>query len=204
MLYKLLGSAILAFVVGPVRAGGQQFRPASSTQVIDSPKIASRVRSLQVTFERKRRQMLPRFYPGTADRCLIVGRFCEWHPDLEDSTVPEEGENIRRARNELLRELQKAGASLPGDDWIIGQRLRYLVEGKDTTALSVARSCLATRWWCDALTGFALHATGQFAAADSAYAAALAGMPADRKCHWLNLAPLLDDDIRKPYKKMSC
>jgi hypothetical protein len=29
-------------------------------------------------------------------------------------------------------------------------------------------------------------------------------MPADRKCHWMNLAPLLDDDLRKPYKKMSC
>jgi hypothetical protein len=29
-------------------------------------------------------------------------------------------------------------------------------------------------------------------------------MPPDRKCHWLNLAPLLDDDIRKPYRKLSC
>ena len=205
MFWRLLGVVALACVL-PGSSSAQQFRSGTpaSAQVVDSPRVVKRVRNLQVAFERKRRQLLPKFYPGTADRCLIVGRFCEWHPDLEDTAVPEEGENIRRARKDLLRELEKAGASLPGDDWIIGQRLRYLVEGKDTSALSVARSCHGTRWWCDALVGFALHAAGRFAAADSAYATALAGMPPDRKCHWLNLAPLLDDDIRKPYRKMSC
>jgi hypothetical protein len=148
--------------------------------------------------------MLPKFYAGTADHCLIVGRFCEWHPNIDDSVVPAEGKNIVRARAELLRNLAKASADLPGDDWIMGQRIRYLTEGHDTSAVSVARSCRATRWWCDALLGLTLHVAGNYVAADSAYAAALAEMPSQTRCHWLNLAPLLDDDVRGTYKKMSC
>lgn len=148
--------------------------------------------------------MLPRFYVGAAEHCLIVGRFCEWHPNSRDYVVPDEGRNIVKARAELLRELEKASAELPGDDWIMGQRIRYLVEGHDTSAVSVARGCRATKWWCDALLGMALHVEGDFAAADSVFAASLERMPQLVHCHWINLAPLLDDDIRGTYKKMSC
>ena len=148
--------------------------------------------------------MLPRFYIGTADHCLIVGRFCEWHPNLKDYVVPEEGKNIRKARAELLRDLEGAAAVLPGDNWIMGQRIRYLTEGHDSSAVTVARACKASRWWCDALLGLALHVSGDYLAADSAYARSLEGMPSPMRCHWLNLAPLLDDDIRGTYRKMTC
>jgi len=148
--------------------------------------------------------MLPRFYIGAADHCLIVGRFCEWHPNLKDYDVPDEGKDIIRARRQLLRDLEKASDSLPGDDWIMGQRIRYLVESHDSTAVDVARSCRATKWWCDALLGLAQHVRGDFAGADSAFAAALEGMPTPMRCHWNNLSPLLDDDIRGTYHKMSC
>ncbi|HYS68621.1 MAG TPA: hypothetical protein VEM14_00150, partial [Gemmatimonadaceae bacterium] len=143
--------------------------------------------------------MLPRFYIGTADHCLIVGRFCEWHPNLKDYDVPDEGKDIIRARRQLLRDLGKASDSLPGDDWIMGQRVRYLVESHDSSAVDVARSCRATKWWCDALLGLAQHVRGDFAGADSAFAAALEGMPTPMRCHWNNLSPLLDDDIRGTY-----
>jgi hypothetical protein len=148
--------------------------------------------------------MLPRFYSGPADRCLIVGRFCEWHPNLRDYVVPEEGNEIRRARAELLRDLETASAALPGDDWIIGQRIRYLVETRDTAAISLARSCRATKWWCEALLGLALHVKGNFAGADSLFSMALDDMPSLTRCYWGNLSPLLDDDIRGTYRKMTC
>ena len=148
--------------------------------------------------------MLPRFSIGTADHCLIVGRFCEWHPDSQDYVVPEEGNDIRRARAELLRDLEKASTTLPGDDWIVGQRVRYLVEARDTAAIAVARSCHASKWWCEALLGIALHVDGNFAGADSAFAMALDDMPSLARCDWTNLSPLLDGDIRGAYQKMSC
>ena len=148
--------------------------------------------------------MLPKFYVGTADHCLIVGRWCEWHPNLRDYVVPDEGKDIIRARAQLLRELAKLADSLPGDDWIAGQRIRYLLETRDTSAITVARNCRATKWWCDALLGMSLHVSGDFAAADSAFAASLEAMPTPLRCHWNNLSPLLDDDIRGTYHKMSC
>ena len=181
-----------------------QLSAQNARVLADSAEIAKRARNLQASFERRRRQMLPRFYIGTADHCLIVGRFCEWHPNLKDYVVPDEGEDIVRARAQLLRDLERASDALPGDDWIIGQRIRYLVEGHDTSAVSVAHTCRATKWWCDALLGLSLHVQGDFAGADSAFALALQAMPTPMRCHWNNLSPLLDDDVRGTYHKMSC
>lgn len=108
-------------------------------------------------------------------------------------------------RAEFLRQLERIAAQIPGDDWIAGQRIRYLLEGReDTTALRVARECSGTRWWCDALRGMALHARGDFFGADSAYASALNRMPSARRCHWMNVSPLLEGDYAKVIRRMPC
>ena len=67
---------------------------------------------------------------------------------------------------------------LPGDAWIAGQRVRYLVEAGRTNDAHPIRSteCRATAGWCAALAGYAAHSAEQFAAADSAFAVALAAM----------------------------
>jgi len=128
----------------------------SRNQATDSAQVIRKAHDLQANFERQRRQMLPRFYLGTPTRCLIVGRFCQWHANLAAYTIPDEGDKIRRARARLLRDLETAGNAVPGDDWIVGQRVRYLGETRDTAAIRVARECAATKWWCDALLGYAL------------------------------------------------
>jgi hypothetical protein len=199
-------SALAATLAAPTTSAQPQLLNASARAQLrpDSAAISQRARDLQTTFERRRRQMLPRFYIGQADHCLVVGRFCEWHPNLTEYVIPDEGRNIVRARAELLRELEKASDELPGDDWIMGQRIRYLTEGHDSSAVYVARLCRATRWWCDALLGLALHVRGDYAGSDSAYALAMEAAPSLVRCHWLNLTPLLDDDIRGSYKKMTC
>ncbi|HEV2018672.1 MAG TPA: hypothetical protein VGQ98_10245 [Gemmatimonadaceae bacterium] len=199
---------MLAIATFPHNSSAQSRLQETSLQnrqaLVDSTEISHRARDLQARFESRRRHMLPRFSAGQPDRCLIVGRFCEWHPNTQDYVVPDEGNDIRRARAELLRDLEKAGNAVPGNDWIIGQRIRYLVEGHDSSAISAARSCKATKWWCDALVGLALHVNGNYAAADSAFSVALGKMPSPTRCHWLNLSPLLDDDLRGTYRKMSC
>jgi hypothetical protein len=207
-LAALLGLALFG-VIAPAAESRAQTRlqtasPQNAQLVTDSAELSRRTRDLQAAFERRRRHLLPTFYTGVADRCLIVGRFCEWHPNLQEDVVPEEGKEIRLARAELLRALAKASGTLPGDDWIVGQRIRYLTETHDSAAIGVARSCRASKWWCEALLGLALHVNGDFAAADSAYSSALQDMPALTRCHWTNLSPLLDDDIRGTYRKMPC
>lgn len=204
-----VGLALLAGATIADECAAQVRLQAESSQharaVTDSVAISRRARDRQAQFERQRRRLLPRFYTGTTDRCLIIGRFCEWHPpNHEDYVIPEEGNAIRRAREDLLRDLERASAALPGDDWIVGQRIRYLTESHDTAAIGVARACRATKWWCEALLGLALHVAGDFPRADSAFSSALGNMPSLVRCHWTNLSPLLDDDIRGTYRKMGC
>lgn len=198
----------LAVIATPDRAASQARLQTAFVQraqlVADSAGISHRARDLQARFERRRRLLLPRFYSGVvAEQCVIIGRFCEWHP-RDDYVVPEEGDDIRRARAELLRDLETASSTLPGDDWIIGQRIRYLLESHDTAAIGVARSCRGSKWWCEALLGLSLHVNGNFAAADSAFAIALDDMTSTTRCHWTDLTPLLDDDIRGRYRKLQC
>src|SRR5687768_14195257 len=88
---------------------------ASSRQAPDSEAVVRRAYDLQTKFEFQRRQMLPRFYIGAPSHCLIVGRFCHWNANLSSYTIPEEGNNIRRARAKLLRDLEAAGNAVPTD-----------------------------------------------------------------------------------------
>ena len=201
--------ATLILMLDPSASVAQQQLVKATTNEeprIDSAEVVDHAKDLQASFEMRRRRMLPRFYIGSVDQnhCLIVGRFCEWHPNLKDYVIPEEGRDIVKARKELLRDLARASDLVPGDDWIMGQRIRYMLETRDTTTIALARSCRASKWWCDALLGFALHVAGKYLAADSAYSQALDEMPSALRCHWMNLSPLLDDDIRGTYHKMSC
>jgi hypothetical protein len=130
-----------------------------------------------------------------------VGRLCYWYHPSPDQ--PPEPAAIGRARERLLRELEAAGSKLPGDDWILGQRVRYLVEHRRADlAVALSRTCGATRWWCDALEGFARHAGGDYEGADGAFARALSGMEEKRRCAWTDLSPLLQDT--KEYRKLTC
>ena len=105
-----LGLALLAGATIADEGAAQPRLQAESSQHAragaEPPAIPRRARDRPAQFERQRRRPLPRFYTGTTDRCLIIGRFCEWHPpNHEDYVIPEEGNAIRRAREELLRDL---------------------------------------------------------------------------------------------------
>ena len=178
------------------------------SQQPDSLTTLRAARRAQATFEAIRRQHLPYGSGHAGGTCdLRIGRFCYWYDD--DRQPPEhaaaEPQLIRDARATLLAALDDAGARLPGDEWIAGQRVRYLVEaGRDRAAVGAARECRADGWWCAALLGLALHAAGDFTSADSAFDAALRNMPAPERCRWYDLAPLLPDELRHRYERLSC
>ncbi len=159
---------------------------------------------MQSWFERVRHANLPMRFSGGAPPCdARIGRFCQWNDD--DTTTSKEPKPIKEARDKLIRTLDSAANRSPKDDWIIGQRVRYLVEaGRDSDAVRVARSCAATRWWCDALTGLALHELGDYAASDTAFRDALKAMPDGERCRWTDMSPLLDDTQRKRFGKVGC
>src|SRR5437016_13133585 len=103
------------------------------------------------------------------------------------------------------RRSTSAGASLPGDEWIAGQRVRYLLEdSQPRLAAQVLEQCRAVRSWCEALGGLVQHASGEFAAAESLFSTALADMPEDERCRLSDIAPLLDDKLSDRYRQLDC
>ncbi|HEX5386206.1 MAG TPA: hypothetical protein VFW66_05885 [Gemmatimonadales bacterium] len=180
-------------------------RAADSNLAADSVRSRDAARRAQRDFERARLANLPRPPDDDlpADCDARIGRFCYWYlPPFGDP--PPEPAAIHAARARLLDALGAAAAKLPGDGWIAGQRVRYLVEqGEYGRAESAAQGCAASRWWCGLLAGYAFHAAGNDAAADSVDDVALAAMPEDERCRWTDLSVLLDEGAGR-YRRLSC
>lgn len=181
--------------------------PAPQRQ--DSARTLRAARSAQARFETTRRLNLPTTAGRASGPCHeYIGRFCYWHDEDDGQPPPKppaEPERIGRARERLLVTLDSAATILPGDEWIAGQRVHYLLGGdRGREALTAARACRATAWWCAALTGLALHAAGDYAAADSAFARALDDMPREERCRWTDLSLLLAGELERRYKRLGC
>ena len=209
MPLAVLPAAFPLFVALAFQAGAAlrspEFQPAGVTSPADSQRVVRDARSAQAAFERTRRANLPLENGGTSGRCDVrVGRFCYWWDDGEFPAPPEPSKT-KAARGALLERLAHGAQRVPGDGWIAGQRVRYLVEdGRAEDAVSAARDCRADASWCTALAGFAFHAAGDFVRADSAFNVALAAMPERERCHWTDVSLLLEGDARKAYERRSC
>ncbi len=167
-----------------------------AAQAVDSAEVVDEVRDRQRDFERRRRLRLPPTGSGTGDRCdERVGRYCLFHGDGPGWEPRAEHPDVRRGRWALIRRLDRAARALPGDGWIAGQRVRYLVgAGRPAAAAAAARACRAEAWWCRALEAFALHRAGEPRAADDVFADALAAMPDATRRRWTDPAALLEDE----------
>jgi len=172
----------------------------------DSAALLRRLRAAQRDLERVRRRTLPWGTGSSGGRCDVrIGRFCYWHDD-EDSWMPSpDHEELVRRRDDFLASLDSASESVPADEWIIAQRVRYLVEAERTDrALAVARNCGASEWWCAALQGYVQHHVGAYLAADTTFSAALQIMPEQRRCEWNDLSLLLRGSQRGQYRELAC
>jgi hypothetical protein len=158
----------------------------------------------QALFEQARIRRLPWTWDSPPHPCdETVGRFCFWHGEGDGWTPSPEDPGIASERERLLGRLADAARSLPGDGWITGQRVRYLVEaGLPVDAAAAARACRAEPWWCRALEGYALHAAGEFAVAGDAFDRALSTMAAPERDRWTDLELLLDRDLRGVWRRL--
>ncbi|MGQ0639507.1 MAG: hypothetical protein ACT4P6_01855 [Gemmatimonadaceae bacterium] len=166
--------------------------------------VRARAIRAQQQFETYRRRQLPVTYGRSAasDCDLRIGRFCYWH---DADSAPAEPGRIAAARDALLRALDSMAIRAPDDGWVAGQRVRYLVEaGRPIEAVRAATACSGDPWWCGALFGFAQHALGAYAAADSAFERSIAEMPATRRCAWTDLSDLLPGGFHKAYRALPC
>lgn len=154
----------------------------------DSVELRERAHEIQARFEAYREARIPpATVLGRGSPCdERIGRFCLRH-DGDDAPIPAEPPELGLARSQTLGELGAIADRIPGDGWVLAQRIFYLVEsGNLRGAESLARQCAGPRgWWCDALLGYVLFqgtplARGsRLAAADSAFAAAFEAAPPD-------------------------
>lgn len=192
--------ALVAFPVTslPLHA---QLAGTGGSSYSDSITVLTDARRWQYDFEETRRALLPLGEdPGRGWCDERIGRFCyRYSPD---GSMPREPGGIRAARDRLLERLEASARRLPADDWITGQRVRYLLEqDRSEAALAVAGACRATRWWCESLEGLTRHQSGDYQAADSVFALALGDMPEEERCRWIDLSLFLPE---RSYRSLSC
>jgi len=168
--------------------------PVPDTLPPDSTRLLSRARRAQREFEDFHRSNLP-FASGTESGGCDerIGRLCLRHRD--DNWEPgEEDPSVVFARNALLDTLAYVGEALPGDRWVLGQRVRYLGQlGRWDDATVLVRGCQGGEpWWCSALEGYVFYRSGQVLEAEEAFQEALDLMPPEMAEGWRDPTPLLD------------
>lgn len=193
-------------VFSPSPASAQSNPAEGALSARDSASLLRSARREQADFERLRRNRLPQTWGGGSVRCdERIGRFCLTHgSDRDDWVAPPEDEQTAAGRATLIDHLGQAAERIPGDGWIAGQRVRYLVEARrPDEAVAAAAECRAEGWWCSALRGFVHHYAGNAAEAEAAFADALVGMEQEERARWSDLTMILDDRTVREYKRMN-
>jgi hypothetical protein len=203
--FAVLAGSIVIVVPPPASAQTDRVAVDRSTraEAQDSVSVLARARTAQAAFERFRFHRLPRTWGSSSGKCdETIGRFCFSFSDSEQGDQPKpEPPVIAERRRELLASFAQAAAALPGDEWIVGQRVRYLLEaGEEDAGIAAARACQAERWWCAALEGMALHEAQRFADAEQAFAAALAAMPGEESERWTDVEVLLEPADKRVWR----
>lgn len=163
----------------------------------DSSALHQEAKSLQAGFERSRNNLItPQFSRLRLSCDEIIGRFCFRHENWdEDPTweMVEEPVPIEMARAKLLGELAEINALIPGDNWLLGQRIHYLSENSDwRRAEEVLDQCQAQIWWCSTLSGFLKHLQGNWLKATQYFELAFSQMSLEDREHFKSLQHLLD------------
>lgn len=216
-MVRAAAAAFMVLLVAPLYLLGSQASPGAGVSTgpdgvvasnaprtagpppVDSAAVLRDARGAQARFERLRVRHLPMTWSGMGGTCDDrVGRMCIRHSRSDDWTAPPEDPAITDARLELLEALGELEREVGGDDWILGQRVRYLGEaGRWDGARDLARECSgATGWWCLALEGMALHYEGRYWEAEDRFQNALGEMPRDLREEWEDPEFLLDRNAR--------
>ena len=199
----ILPTAAFAVLIAPTSAVGAQDPDGPNP---DSVALHEEAKESQARFERFREDRIPPELGGFGGGCdELVGRFClrfESGEDESEWSVPEEPVEFGMARVRILRELREIHDQIPGDSWILGQRVFYMGEVGDwRSAESLVRRCGGGNWWCTSLLGFVRHAQGDWNTAADLFALAVEQMPEGED--FLSLALLLDPDALDVYESSS-
>ncbi len=142
-----------------------------------------------------------------------------WSPP-DDGEPPDEGEAIdlalpitdrarmQASRDTLIAALETAHAQHPDDDWIAGQRVRFVFDQRSPArTLAAALACRGNVGWCAALVGLAHAQAGQLQQAEAAFRMAdsvIATTTKGADCSDADMLALIIPDDRPTVERMSC
>jgi tetratricopeptide (TPR) repeat protein len=200
-MIDLRPALIVAMLAAPGTGVAQVVSGTPDTVMLgaDSSDLLGRARSAQSRYERRRIRHLPLTTVSFAGACdERIGRFCSWYDEGDWYPEPEAPE-IEVLRSALLTVLDSAQGRLPGDGWLLGQRVWYHSEaGRWNEALAVAQQCRAVDpWWCEALEGLALHGLQRYVEAEDAFQRSLLLMDPERAQEWRIPVREVDRDARR-------
>ncbi len=211
---------------------------AAATAGGGEPAAVRDARNAQRSFEFMRRVRLPtteardddarlRFGYRIGGCTVRIGRLC-WFDDGDDSAPPPEPAATTAGRSALLDALARAAAADPANAWVVGQRVRYLLEARRSSeALAVAERCEGApssgtpssgtlssgppdsaqgfaSVWCLGLRGVVHHLANRPVEAAAAFDSADAlRAPADR-CAWNDVGVWLESGPARVYHRLAC
>ena len=193
MAPALSGASVPATLAAP-RPAILRLQPGPQSPP-DSSDVHNQAESAQRRFERIRRRLMPYVRDDGRRPCEEqIGRFCLWHGGEDDWEPVPDPADLVEARDDLLAALAAAADHIPADEWILGQRIRYLGEaGRWEDAAGLARACGGSAsWWCSVLEGFALHGTGRYEMALERFRGGLDTMDPEEARKWTDPSILLD------------
>ncbi len=124
---------------------------------------------------------------------------------LDSALTSPRRENIRARRAELLNILDSSVAMLPGDDLLTAQRVRFLLDQRDSAGVRHAiESCRASGTTCLLLHALTLAEQGNMRRADSLYGVVDSALTPAARCQWQSIALLLPESERERYERSSC
>lgn len=136
--------------------------------------------------------------PDTGDRCFggdHEDRRCRMIPECRPEFIVED----------FLNDVKKAAMARPGDAHTISQAVYAFARlGRHLSALEIAQSCEAARWWCDLVLGMAHQRAGREEQAEVRFRAGLRGADEKLACKLTSVAELLDDFDTRIYDGLTC
>jgi hypothetical protein len=109
-------------------------------------------------------------------------------------------------RDALLRTLADLARRIPGDGWVTGQRVYYLVSAnRYLEALRAIGECGAEPAWCELLAGYTHFQGGRAEAAAVSFENALNQLTPESRCDWRDIGMLLSSaEFRAAYAGFVC
>lgn len=117
---------------------------------------------------------------------------------LDNAITPARRPAVIAARDTLLRILADLAKVSPNDEWILGQRIRFLLDQKSHdplaagAAIALVAPCKSNSWWCATLEGYISARDRQWRLADEAFTQARTLATAELRCQTAQVIGLMD------------